>query len=209
VQEKNWGGAMGIWDAVRRVMGREIEEAVRERVDEALPEPLRSKKKGKRRAKALPYAVLPEHLRGPAPETFLTADDIEQACGRGPVGEVDRKRGGSDNDIGYTQVCEWKLAGGGELLLNYTRIRDREAEELWWSRWNDPSWQVEDEKPLEGVGEVATWHLANDPKGGTELHVDAKEGVHKASIVYSDRGGSTDITPIVELMNKVLARLRE
>lgn len=69
----------------------------------------------------------PEDQRGPMPKTLLTADDVEAATGQRPVGEPDRKGGGSENDTGCTTVCEWKLTGGDELLINLCRILGTEG----------------------------------------------------------------------------------
>jgi hypothetical protein len=147
-------------------------------------------------------------MRGPDPGTLLTASDIEEATTSQPVGEGDRKSGGQDTDVGYFRVCMWQLADGGELLVNCTRIRDDDGVALWRSRWDDPSWQnVDDEKHLDGVGEAARWYVTKSHKGGTELHVSAKQDMYVAQLVHTSPAGAKDIAPLTALMTKVLERL--
>ena len=185
---------MGFWN----VVGREVGRVLRESMQSTSGSPTGSSP-----------PVTPEALRGPDPSTLLTAGEIEEATGGRPVGEGSRKYGDSDNDIGYMRVFEWTLSNDGELLINFTRFRDDDALALWRSRIEDPSWQVDYERPLEGLGELAWAGVTKDPKGGTEIHVSAKQGMYKSSLVHSSRSGAKDTGPLVTLMAKVLSRLEE
>ncbi len=156
---------------------------------------------------------VPEALRGPEPGALLTADEIEAATGSRPVGEGDRRSGGSETDVGWFRVCIWQLADGGELIVNSTRIRDDAGLELWRSRWNDPGWQnAPNTKPLAGVGDDAKWCVKKaskkkSPGGGTELHVDAKQSWYTTSFVHTSPAGSKDPAPLAALTAELLARL--
>jgi hypothetical protein len=189
-------GAMGLWDVVRREVGRVLQDSSRSR----------PRSRGSS-GKAKPRRTTPEALRGPDPGTLLTAEEMEAATGGRPVGEGDRKSGGQDVDVGYMRVCEWQLSNGDELLINFTRFGDEDDVALWRSRFDDPSWKnVDDEKPLEGVGEVGIWYVTK-ADGGNELHLSAKQGMYYSNLVHSSRAGATDITPLANLMTKVLSRL--
>ena len=159
--------------------------------------------------KAARQETTPLAERGPDPGTLVSPEEIEAATGSAPVGEGDRRSGGMDTDIGFFRVCIWQLADGGQLIVNSTRIRGPEGEALLRSRWDDPSWQEGGEKPLAGVGELARTRVTKSPKGGTELHVDAKEGRYDASLVHTSPAGSRDVTPLVALMTTLLSRLAE
>ena len=185
---------MGLWDAVRGEVGRILREGTRSTTTQS-----RGRSKAKR--------ATSKAQRGPDPSTLVTADEIEEATGGRPVGEGDQKSGGSDNDVGHMRVCIWQLSNGGEFLINFTRFWDDDALALWLSRNEDPSWQVDYLRPLEGVGELAEHGVTKDPKGGTEIHVDAKQGMYSSALVHSSRAGATDTTPLANLMVKVLARL--
>jgi hypothetical protein len=192
---------MGIADVLRREVRRIWRQGARSTTRSRRRTRSHSRKVTSRR-------TIPEALRGPDPGTLVTAVDMEEATGSRPVGEGDRKSGGQEVDTGYMRVCEWKLSDGGELLVNFTRFADSADVALWRSRWDDPSWRnVDDEKALEGVGEAARWYVTKSPKGGTELHVSAKEGMYSVHLVHSSKAGATDITPLSNLMVKVLARL--
>ena len=184
---------MGFWNLVGREIGRVLQESTRSPSGSS--------------AGSSSQPVTPEALRGPDPSTLLTADEIEEATGGRPVGEGSRKYGDSENDIGYMRVFEWTLSNGGELLINFTRFRDDDALALWRTRIEDPSWEVDYERPLEGLGELAWAGVTKDPKGGTEIHVSAKEGMFKSSLVHSSRSGAKETEPLVSLMAKVLSRL--
>jgi hypothetical protein len=150
----------------------------------------------------------PEALRGPDPGTLVSAEEIEATTGSPPVGDGDRRSGGIDVDTGFMRVCIWQLADGGELLVNFTRFRDDDGVALWRSRWDDPGWRnVDDEKPLEGVGEAGRWYVTKASKGGTELHVTAKQGMFQSQIVHTSPAGSRDVAPVTQLLTTVLGRL--
>ena len=186
---------MGLWDQVKREVGKVVREATEDR------RPATSK----RRRDDGPS---PEALACPDPGTLLSPAEIEAATGAPPVGEGDRRSGGQELDTGFFRVCIWALADGGELLLNVDRLRGAEGEALWRARWDDPSWQnVDHERPLDGLGEAAKWYVTRSHKGGTELHVSAKQGRFVSQVVHTSPSGSKDIGPMTELMRTVLDRL--
>lgn len=183
---------MGVWDEVRRGVRRELLRVLRGSAGQS--------RTGARRYPTAGDTTLAA-LKGPDPGTLLTADEIEAATGNRPIGEGDRKSGGMEVDVGYSRVCEWTLTGGDELLINVTRFPDQAAASLWESRnWNQ-------EKPLGGLAEVGRFKVAKDPKGRTELHVTAKQGMYAVYLVHSSAARVTDITPLKELMRTVLSRL--
>lgn len=152
----------------------------------------------------------PVELRGPDPTTLLTASDIELVTGSLPDGEPDRRSGGIDVDTGFMRACIWPLQDGGELLLNFTRFATEEHIALWRTRWDDPGWaNDENEKPLDGVGEIGRWHVGKAARGGTELHVTAKLGMYESQLVHTSPSGSRDIAPLSALLATVLGRLND
>ena len=188
---------MGIWDQVKREVGKVVREATKP-----------SASSGGGRAARQEDGETPEALRGPDPGTLLRAEDIEAATGSRPVGEGDRRSGGMEVDTGWFRVCIWQLADGGELLINSNRLRGEAGVALWRSRWDDPSWQnVDHEKALDGLGDAAKWYVTRSHKGGTELHVTAKQGMFVSQLVHTSPAGSRDIGPLSDLMRTVLARL--
>ena len=178
---------MGLWDQVRR----EVQRVVQGSQGTA------------QQSRPTTRFFTPEDQRGPLPDTLLTTDDMEAATGQRPMGEPDRKGGGSENDTGYTRVCEWKMTGDDELLINLCRIRGAEGLALVESRrdWFD------DCTPIEGLGDDAWFEVTDDPQGRKQLSITARQGMYKVSLVHSSRAGATDITPLKELMGKVLSRL--
>ena len=190
---------MGFWKQVSRTVTDVLRES-------GSGSKAGSKPKAKAKAR---QPVTPESERGPDPGTLVSADEIERATGSRPVGEGDRKSGGSENDTGFFRVCIWALADGGELLLNFTRLRGAEGEELWRSRWDDPSWHTDGERPLDGLGEVAKWYVTRSHRGGTELHVTAKQGTYQSQLVHTSPSGAKDISALSDLMATVLTRLQD
>ena len=140
-------------------------------------------------------------LHGPDACSLVTADEIEAATGQRPLGPGDPKSGGMQTDIGLFKVCQWRLTGGDEFLVNVTTCRNQDAVDLARSRnWNE-------EKPLPGLGELGRWKVNENPRGDTELHLSAYQGRYALSFVHTSAAHATDITPLKDLMTKVLARL--
>jgi hypothetical protein len=167
----------GLWEQVRRVLTSATETTTT----------------GRRRR---PAPV----TGGPDACSLVSADEIEAATGNRPLGPGDPKSGGTQTDIGLFKVCQWRLTGGDEFLVNVTVCRDEASIDLARSRnWNE-------EKPLPGVGEVGRFKIGKDPDGGTEIHITAFQGRYVFSFVHSSAGGSRDIEPLKALMLKVLAR---
>ena len=58
--------------------------------------------------------------------------------------------------------------------------------------WND-------EKPLGGIGDMGRFLVTAAPKGGTELHVTTRQGLHTVMLVHTSTAGARDIGPLKEL----------